>query len=203
MRVLIIGATGTIGSAVADAFTATGDEVLRASRNSDLAVDISDPAAIAAMYQKVGETIGRLDAVVCCAGAGAFAPLTELSDEQLEFTVRNKLLGQVNVVRHGVEYVNDGGVFVLTSGMFSYRPMPGVPALALANGALESFARAAALDLPRYIRIGTICPPFITETAQKLGMPIEGTLSAAENAKAYLAFASGDETGTVVFVGKK
>jgi NAD(P)-dependent dehydrogenase (short-subunit alcohol dehydrogenase family) len=160
-----------------------------------VSVDISDPASIRAMYDRVG----KVGAVVCCAGSGAFAKLGELSDEQLDFTIRNKLLGQVNLVRLGLDHVEDGGAFVLTAGIFSQRPPPGVPALALVNGALESFARAAALDLSRGIRIGTLSPPFITETAEKMGMPTQGTLTAANNAKAYLAFATGNDTGLVVF----
>lgn len=195
MRALVIGATGTIGSAVADAFAAAGHEVVRASRKGEVQVDISDPGSIRSMYAR----IGKVDAVVSCAGSGAFAKLGDLTDEQLEFTVANKLLGQVNLVRFGIDHVNDAGAFVLTAGIFSQRPPPGVPALALANGGLESFARAAALDLPRGIRIATLSPPFITETAKKLGMPTEGTLSAANNAKAYLAFVTGSDTGLVVF----
>jgi len=195
MKTLVIGATGTIGSAVADAFAAAGHEVLRASRKGDVAVDITDPASIAAMY----EGVGKVDAVVSCAGDGAFAKLEDLTDEQIDATLKSKLMGQVNLVRKGIAHVNDGGVFVLTAGIFSRNPPPGVPALAMVNGGLESFARGAALDLPRGIRIGTMSPPFITETAQKMGMPTDGTLSAADNAQAYLAFATGDETGAVIF----
>jgi NAD(P)-dependent dehydrogenase (short-subunit alcohol dehydrogenase family) len=199
MKCLIVGATGTIGKAVADAFAAAGHEVLRASRKGEVAVDISDPASIKSMYDRVG----KLDAVVSCAGAGAFAPLTELTDEQLDFTVKNKLLGQVNLVRFGMENITDGGVFVLTSGIFSRTPPPGVPALAMVNGGLESFVIAAAKDLPRDVRIGCMCPPFITETAEKMGMSTEGTLSAADNARAYLAFAAGKVTGEIVLTASR
>lgn len=51
-------------------------------------------------------------------------------------------MGQVNLVHSGVEHVNDGGVFVLTAGVFSRKPMSGVPALAMVNEALKSFSRA-------------------------------------------------------------
>jgi NAD(P)-dependent dehydrogenase (short-subunit alcohol dehydrogenase family) len=197
MKALIIGASGTIGSGVADAFDAAGHEVVRASRNGEVKVDITDPTAIAAMYERVGE----IDAVVVCAGSGAFAKLEDLTDAQIDDTIRGKLLAQVNVVRHGISHVRDGGCFVLTAGIFSRNPPPGVPALAMVNGALESFARGAAKDLPRGIRIGTMSPPFITETARKMGMSTAGTLSAADNGKAYLDFAAGDMTGTVLFPG--
>ena len=194
MRILVVGATGTIGRAVADALAAK-HEVVRASRRGEVAVDITLPDSIRQMYQRVG----TLDAVVSCAGSGAWKPLTALSDEDIRATLGDKLMGQVNLVRFGVSYVNDNGVFVLTAGIFSKIPMPGVPALAMVNGALESFARAAALDLPRGIRINTISPPFIRETAAAMGLP--GGLPADENAKAYVALVEGMETGQVVFNG--
>jgi NAD(P)-dependent dehydrogenase (short-subunit alcohol dehydrogenase family) len=192
MRVLVIGATGTIGKAVADA--AAGEhEVLRASRNGNVRVDIADEESIRAMYAAVG----KVDAVVACAGSGAFKPLADLTNEDIAFTLGDKLMGQVNLVRHGLDAVNDNGVFLLTAGIFSTKPIPGVPAVAMANGALESFARAAALDLPRGIRINTVSPPFIKETAEAMGM--RGGLPAAENAKTYLRLLTGNETGQVVF----
>lgn len=194
MRILVVGATGTIGKAVAEALAAR-HEVLRASRKSDVSVDITRPESIREMYQRVG----RLDAVVSCAGSGAWKPLTALTDEDIHATLADKLMGQVNLVRLGVDYVGDMGVFVLTAGIFSRNPMPGVTALAMANGALECFARAAALDLPRGIRINTISPPFIQETARAMGLP--GGLPADENAKAYVALVEGQETGQVVYNG--
>jgi NAD(P)-dependent dehydrogenase (short-subunit alcohol dehydrogenase family) len=195
MKALVIGATGTIGMAVADALAAK-HEVLRASRNgTELKVDISEPATIKGLFAKTG----RVDAVVCCAGDARFGALDKLSDADFTYTLHNKLMGQVNLVRFGVDFVNDNGVFVLTSGIFSQKPMPGVPAIAIANGALESFARAAALDLPRGIRIVTIAPPFIKESAEKMGMT--APFSAAENAKAYVAVVEGKGTGEVIFPG--
>ena len=195
MRVLIVGATGMIGTAVADAFADAGHDVLRASRNGEVKVDIEDPGSIRAMYEGIGE----VGAVISCAGNGAFASLTELTEEQIEYTLGSKLMGQVNLVRFGIDQLDDGGVFVLTAGIFGQRPMPGVPALAMVNGALESFTRAAALDLPRDLRIATISPPFITETAVQMGMPTDNTISAADNARIYLEFVSGNDTGAVIY----
>lgn len=198
MRVIVIGATGLIGGAVASAFERKGHEVLRAARHADVQVDISSQDSIRSMYR----TVGTVDGVICCAGEGAFGKLSELTDEQFEFTLQSKLMGQVNLVRNGVNHVTDRGVFLLTSGVFSQRPIPGVSALATANGAIESFTLGAALDLPNNQRIGTIAPPFITETAIKMGASTEGTLGADENARYYLEFAEGTETGTVTFPGQ-
>ena len=197
MKIIVVGATGIIGSAAVNALKAKGHEVLEASRNGALKVDITDPGSIRAMYQ----SSGRIDAVVSCAGDAAFKPLSQLTDEDFEFSLHNKLMGQVNLVRFGADYVNDEGAFVLTSGIFSRNPMPGVPAIAIANGAIESFARAAALDVPRGIRVNAVSPPFITETAQKMGMPTDGTLAAADAARTYDALVEGSDTGKVVFPG--
>lgn len=197
MNLIVIGATGTIGIAVADALEGAGHEVVRASRRGEVQVDIADPGSIRAMFARMD----KVDGVVSCAGEAAFKPLLDLTDEDIALSLGNKLMGQVNLVRFGTEYVRDGGVFLLTAGIFSRNPPPGVPAIAMANGALESFARAAALDLPRGIRIHAISPPFITETARAMGMPTEGTLPAADNAQAYLRLVEGEQTGQVVYPG--
>ena len=197
MRVLIVGASGTIGSAVAEACRQAGHEVLAASRSAKLKVDIVDLKSIKALYGEVG----KVQAVISCAGGGVMAPLGDLTDQQIYNTLGDKLMGQVNLVRAGIASVEDGGVFILTAGIFGQTPPPGVPAIAMANGALESFARAAAHDLPRGIRIGTISPPFITETAKQMGMPTQGTLSAKDNARAYVDFLTGAGTGQVIYPG--
>ena len=194
MRVLVIGATGTIGKAVADVLTARGHEVLRASRSGDVAVDIADPASIKAMYQK----LGWVDAVVSCAGKGKTGSLLELGDDDFAQTIASKLMGQVNVVRFGVDHVRDEGCFLVTSGIFSQRPPAGTSTLAMVNGGLESFVRAASKDLPRRIRLNAVSPPLIIETAVARGLP-QGKISARDNAERYVDLLEGDQTGQVVF----
>lgn len=192
MKVLVIGATGTIGAAVADAL-AGKHEVVQASRSGDVAVDIGQPDSTRQMF----DLVGKVDAVVCCAGDARFGPLAGLSDADFEFSLQNKVMGQVNIVRFGMDSVADGGSFTLTSGVFSQRPMPGTSAIAMANGAIESFARGAALDVQRGIRVNVVSPPFIKETAVKMGM--EGQLTAEQCAETYVAIVEGNQTGTVVF----
>lgn len=192
MRILLIGASGIIGRAVSDLLSPT-HEVVQASRAGTVRVDIADPESIRSMYRRVG----TVDAVICCAGTAVRKPLLVLSDADIQASLANKLTGQVNVVRLGVDHVSDGGVFILTSGVFSQRPTPGVPALALVNGALESFTRAAALDLPRGVRLNIVSPPFIKESAAKMGLSMG--LPTAENAKAYRELLEGTQTGAVLF----
>jgi NAD(P)-dependent dehydrogenase (short-subunit alcohol dehydrogenase family) len=194
MRVLVVGATGTIGTAVCDAL-APKHKVVKASRNGEVKVDLGDPKSIRDMFEKVGP----VDAVVSCAGAAKFGPFEKLTDDDFMFTLGNKLMGQVNLLRIGLPRVSDGGVFVLTAGIFSHKPSPGATAVAIANAGLEGFARAAALDVPRKIRVVTISPPFINESATKMGMPQAGQMSAADNAKFYVSAVEGSATGQVVF----
>ena len=82
--------------------------------------------------------------------------------------------------------IRDEGVFLVTSGIFSQRPPAGTCALAMVNGGLESFVRAASKDLPRRIRLNAVSPPLIIETAVAHGLP-QGKLSARGAAVQYIA----------------
>src|SRR5215210_4042275 len=112
MRILVVGATGTIGRAVVDALQSQ-HEVLSAARSSgELRVDITSPDSIRQLYQQAG----RVDAVVSCAGGAGWGPLEKLTDADFQLSLSNKLMGQVNLVRLGLSVVSDGGAFVITSG---------------------------------------------------------------------------------------
>ena len=194
MRILIIGATGTIGRAVAEAL-APQHEVVTASRHAgDVRVDISDPASIRAMYEKVG----RVDAVISAAGNAAFKPLEQLADDDFAFSLANKLMGQVNLIRLGLGHVNDGGSFTVTSGVLAHSPMHGSGAVSLVNAGLEGFARAAALEAPRGIRVNVVSPPWVTETLIALKMDPSHGMPAATVAHAYVRSATGSESGAVI-----
>ena len=194
MRILVIGATGTIGRAVVAALTA-GNEIIAASLGkTTVKVDIADPASIHRMYR----SLGRVDAVVCVAGQAKFAPLGQLSDADFHFSLDNKLMGQVNVVRLGFEHVEDGGSFTLTSGTLAQRPMSGGAAISLVNAGLEGFVRAAALEAPRKIRVNAVSPPWVTETLQALKMDVSQGLPAAVVARAYVRSVNGKESGATL-----
>ena len=194
MRILLIGATGTIGEAVAAALAARHD-VVRASRHqADEQVDIADPDSIRALFKRVG----KVDAIVSAAGNAAFKPLAQLGDEDFAFSLGNKLMGQVNLVRYGLASAADGGSITLTGGVLAQRPEPGTAAISLVNAGLEGFARAAALEAPRGIRVNVVSPPWITETLQAMGRPLDGGLPAEVVARAYVRSVEGKETGQVI-----
>ena len=191
MRILVIGATGTIGRAVVEALS-KGNEVIQASsRTAATKVDISNPNSIRGMYH----SLGRVDHVVCCAGNAKFGPLEQLSDDDFRFCLDNKLMGQVNVVRYGFENVTDGGSFTVTSGVLAQNPMKGSGAISLVNAGLEGFVRAAALEAPRGIRVNVVSPPWVTETLIAYKMDPSGGIPAAQVAKTYVKAVQGKDTG--------
>lgn len=194
MRILVIGATGTIGKAIAAALGRRHEVVLASRRQAPLRVDIADPASIRALYAKVG----KVGAVISAAGEARFKPLDELSDADFAFSIGNKLMGQVNLVRYGFDRVADKGSITLTSGILAQRPSRGSGAISLVNAGLEGFARAAALEAPRGIRINVVSPPWVTETLKALGMSLEAGLPAATVAQAYVRSVEGTDSGTVI-----
>lgn len=194
MKLLLIGATGTIGRAVADALSQR-HEVIGVSRHSQpLSVDISRPDSIRALFDAVGE----LDGVVSTTGAARFKPMTQLGDHDFAFSLANKLMGQVNVVREGLRRVRDRGVIVVTSGILARSPMPGSGAISLVNAGLEGFARAAALEAQRGVRVNVVSPPWVSETLTQLGMDPKGGLPAGAVARAYVQAVEGTMTGQVI-----
>jgi NAD(P)-dependent dehydrogenase (short-subunit alcohol dehydrogenase family) len=195
MRVIVIGGTGTIGQAVADALQSSGHEVVRAARTGgDVRVDITSKASIEEMYRAVG----RFGALVSCAGSGAWKPLPELSDDDFQASLGNKLMGQVNLVRAGMAQVADGGSFTLTSGVLAQSPMPGSAAISLVNAGLEGFGRAAALEAVRGVRVNVVSPPWVSETLTAMGMDPSGGMPAEQVARAYLAAVEGTQNGATI-----
>lgn len=198
MRILVVGGTGTIGSPIADALS-VDHQVIRAGHSTgDARVDLADPSSIQALYRDVGP----LDAVVSAAGVARFKPLEELTDEDYDFSIRNKLMGQVNLVRLGLEAVRPGGSFTLTSGTLSMKPTPTGAAASLTGGALESWVRAAALELQGRYRVNAVSPGWVRETMVKLGMDPSPGVPAAELARTYVKAVTGRMTGQTFVVEK-
>jgi NAD(P)-dependent dehydrogenase (short-subunit alcohol dehydrogenase family) len=193
MRILIIGSTGTIGSKVVEALKDRHD-ILAAHRGGQIAVDIDDADSIKRMF----EGVGSVDAVVVTAGGAAFAPLEKLTDADFNLSLHSKLMGQVNVVRFGLQSVRSGGSFTLTSGVLASHPMQGSAAVSLANAGIEGFARAAALELSGRARVNVVSPGWISETLVAMGRDGSGGTPAAVVAKAYVRAVEGSETGAVI-----
>jgi hypothetical protein len=93
----------------------------------------------------------------------------ELTPEKFDVGLRDKLMGQVNVVLAAQDALVDGGSFTLTSGILSEDPIRLGVCASLVNGALESFVRAAAIELPRGLRINIVSPTLLQESVPAYG----------------------------------
>jgi NAD(P)-dependent dehydrogenase (short-subunit alcohol dehydrogenase family) len=194
VRVMVVGATGTIGRPIVAALSGRHEVVSVSHTRAAEHVDLADPKSIQSLYRRVGQ----IDAVICTAGQAAFGELAKLSDVDFELSLRNKLMGQVNLVRSGIPSVRDGGSFTLTSGILARQPMPGSAAISLVNAGLEGFVRAAALELPRGIRINVVTPGWVSETLQAMGRDPKTGTPAATVARAYVASLEMKQNGAVI-----
>ena len=194
MRILVVGGTGTIGSAVVAALSSRHEVISVGLNKGAYQLDLASPDSMAAFFQ----TVGRFDALISAAGRAAFAALDKLTDADFQLSLSNKLMGQVNLVRLGLPFANDGASFTLTSGVLSREPMKGSAAISLVNAGLEGFVRAAALELPRGMRINVVSPPWVTETLLARKMDPSIGLPAATVAQAYVASVEGSATGQMI-----
>jgi NAD(P)-dependent dehydrogenase (short-subunit alcohol dehydrogenase family) len=194
VKIIIVGATGTIGKAVTKVL-APRHEIVAVSRSAGAhRVDITSTTSIRRLF----DAVAPFDALVCAAGAGRFAALSALTDEDFQFSLANKLMGQVNLVRLGVPYARGAGSFTLTSGVLASEPTLGSAAISLVNAGLEGFVRAAALEMPAGVRVNIVSPPWVSETLRGMGLDPAPGMPAVSVAAAYADSVEGAVTGKVI-----
>jgi len=192
MKIIIIGATGTIGKHVVKALE-TGNEIIKVgSKSGDYQADITNPESIKDLFEK----IGPFDALISTAGDGHFGPLKAMTDTDFRVGINSKLMGQVNLVLIGQHYINPKGSFTLTSGSLSGDPVVLGAAVSAINGALDSFVKAAAIELDNGIRINVVGPDVVEESPEYFPFfPGHIPVSMHRVAMAYVKSALGAQTG--------
>lgn len=197
--VILIGAQGKMGQA---ALSGLGKHnVITASRSGegcDFQVDITSKESIEQLYQNVGS----FDAVVNTAGFCEYAHFSEMSDEQWQTTIQSKLMGQINLVNVGLNYINQGGSFTLISGILNIKPIPLAIADATTSGAIDTFVQCVAHELPRGIRINVVNPTVLEEAWDVYGemMPGFQPVPGALVGKAFERSVDGFISGQVIYV---
>ena len=142
MKILIVGGNGTIGKKVSAHFKTSNEVIIAGRTQGDVLVDIADSQGIAKMFAQ----IGPVDAMVCIAGEAKWDTFQNLSEEDYYVGVRSKLMGQVNLVRLGLEYLKKGGSITLSTGILADDPVVLTASAAMVNGGIHSFVIAAALE---------------------------------------------------------
>lgn len=199
MKILLIGASGTLGSAIANEL-APRHQIVRIGRSSgDETVDISDSASIRKLFDRVG----AFDALICAAGNVTFAALAEMNEASFTLGLQDKLMGQVNLLLIGREFANDGASFTFTTGVLSHDPIASGASASLVNAALDGFVRAAAIELPRGMRVNSVSPTVLEESMGTYAAYFRGfkPISAADAARAYAKSVEGLQTGRTFHVG--
>ncbi|WDF93888.1 short chain dehydrogenase [Aeromonas dhakensis] len=195
MKIVIVGASGTIGSAVSD-LLAKDHQIIRVGHSQgDARVDMRDPASIRGLFAK----LGQFDALVVASGSAAFNALTEMTDEEWQLGIQSKLMGQINLTRAAIPHLNDRGSITLISGILSEEPINWGASVTTINGAVEHFVKAAACELPRGLRINVVSPTVLAESMDKYASFFPGfvPVPAARVAQAYQRSVLGVQTGQV------
>ena len=196
MKILIIGGKGTIGKKVSDHFSRK-HEILIGGRNSgDVSVDIADSKSIETMF----ESIGKVDAVVCIAGEAKWAAFESISEEDLYIGLKSKLMGQVNLVRIGQNYVNEGGSFTLSTGILADHPVELTTSPAMVNGGIHSFVKAASLELKSGIRINVVSSGLVEDAIEKYEayFPGHNPIPMNKVINGYVKSVEGKGTGKII-----
>lgn len=198
MKIVIVGGTGTLGSAISKELSARHDVVLVGHTGGDFQVDIQSKDSIAELF----DAIGSFDGLIAATGAVHFGPLTEFTEEQYQIGLNSKLMGQVNLVLEGMKRINQGGSFTLTSGVLSHDPIRFGSSAAMVNGAINAFVKSAAIELPNQLRINVVSPTVLTESLESYAPYFRGfeSIPASRAALAYSKSVEGAQTGMVYSV---
>src|SRR6202158_5660428 len=189
MKIIFVGPNGKIGELVQKALAGAGHEIVKVGRKSgDFQVEIENRESVRKLYKAVGS----VDALALAARPAAFAPLSELTAEKWQFSLGSKLMGQINLVQEAIPLIKEKGSFTLVSGILNDEPILAGVAASTVSGALEGFARAAAVELPKGLRINVVSPTILKESEAQFGpffpggIPVEGSRVAQAYRRAIL-----------------
>lgn len=198
LRILLIGASGVLGRAIVAELSPRHDIVSAGSKTGDIRIDIADPASIEAGLKAAGP----LDAVACAAGAVNWRSLSAIKPAPLEKSsyglgLIDKLMGQVNLTLAARDHLNNRGSITLIAGVLSQTPIAAGSSASMVNAALEAFAMAAAIEMPRAIRINAVSPTVFEESMEAYGPFFRGfdSVPVARAARGFSRSIEGLETG--------
>ena len=196
MKIIIIGGRGTIGKKVSNHFSKKHEVIVAARKSGDVAVDMTDSQSIEAMF----ESVGHVDAIVCIAGEAKWAAFDAMTEEDFYIGLKSKLMGQVNIVRMGRKYLNDGGSFTLSTGILADHPVEFTTSAAMVNGGIHSFIKAASLELKNGIRINVVSSGLVEDAVEKYEayFPGHNPIPMKKVINGYVKSVEGKGTGEII-----
>ena len=196
MKILIIGGNGTIGKTVSRHFAKKHEVIVAARKSGDVSVDMTDSQSIEAMF----ESVGNADAVVCIAGEAKWAAFDSMTEKDFYIGLNSKLMGQVNLVRIGQNYLNAGGSFTLTTGILADHPVALTTSAAMVNGGIHSFVKAACLELSNGIRINAVSSGLVEDAVEKYEayFPGHNPIPMKKVINGYVKSVEGRGTGEII-----
>lgn len=163
MRILIIGGEGTIGRRVAAHFMQEHEVVVAGRSSEHYKVDIANSNSIINLLDR----LGSFDAIICTAGEAKWAPFAELSEKDYYIGIQSKMMGQVNLVRIGRSYMQQGGSITLTTGILADDPVPQTASAAMVNGGIHSFVKAVSLEMIGGMRVNVVSSGVVQDAYAK------------------------------------
>lgn len=198
MRIIVVGAAGDIGQAACKELGQRHEIITVGRSGGDFQVDVAELGSVKRLYRKVG----AFDAVVSCAGDATFAPLADMDQDTFMVGLRQKVMGQVNLVLAGLDLISESGSFTLTSGVLDRDPIRMGANAATANGALAGFVTSAAIEMPRGLRVNVVSPGMLDVSAPRYGAWFHGhkPVPSHDVGLAYAKCVEGALTGQVLIV---
>ncbi len=198
MKILIIGGHGTIGRKVSSYFS-ENHEVLIAGRSSgDFIIDLTDIESIRCVLA----SIPSLDSIICIAGEAKWDDFKDLTEEDYYIGIKSKLMGQVNLVRVGQDYLKSKGSITLSTGILADDPVAKTTSAAMVNGALHSFVKAVALEIENELRVNVVSLGVVEDAYEKYKrfFPGHNPVSMQKAINAYVRSVEGKGNGEIIRV---
>ncbi len=169
-KIVIVGATGVLGAALASQLNSSGASVsavvrdagrLNASAISAHAIaDVTDSAALRAAFA----SLAPFDGVINAAGVVAFGTLAELDDVTLTNLFAINSIAPMVMLRESAAHISDGGFFLNISAVVALQPMAGMAAYSASKAGAWGAMVGATRELRRQqIDVIDVRPPH-TET---------------------------------------
>lgn len=196
MKILIVGASGTIGQYLSQYFSEEHEVISSSRKHPDNPIDIEEPSSIEALFKK----IGKVDAIICAAGEAPWDTYTNLTEADFYVGIKSKLMGQINLSRIGLNYLNDSGSITLTTGILADDPVVKTTIAAMVNGGIHSFVKAMSLEMPMGKRINVVSSGVVENAYEKYKSYFPGhpPISMEKMTLGYVRSLAGKGNGQVI-----